>query len=42
MYELFVSLLDSLYWDGYTEQLAQSNHELFNYEYSNFLNTYSK
>lgn len=42
MYEVFISLLDSLYWDGYTEGLAKSNPELFNYELNNFLNTYSK
>jgi hypothetical protein len=41
MYELFIMLTDQLFWDGYTEQLAKEQPEIFNYQYNEFLNTYN-
>lgn len=29
--------MDGIYWDGYAQQLAKDNPELFNYEYNEFL-----
>ena len=40
MYDVFISLLDSLYWEGYAENLSKENPELFNYELNEFLNNY--
>lgn len=42
MYEVFIQLLDSLYWEGYAEQLATENPALFNYELDYFLDNYSR
>ena len=40
MYELFIALTDQLFWDGYAEQLAKENPEVFDFELNEFLNTY--
>lgn len=39
--EVFIDLMDSLFWEGYTKQLSGDNPELFNYEYKEFLTNYS-
>jgi len=41
MYELFVELTDQLFYEGYAEQLAQSDPKKFQIEFNDFLNTYS-
>jgi len=41
MYELFIELLDQLFWPGYAEQLAIDNPEAFQIELAEFMNTYS-
>lgn len=41
MIEIFIELLDQLFWEGYAEQLAKENPQAFNMEYNDFLNTYS-
>lgn len=40
MYDLFISLMDSLNYEGYAEQLAKENPALFQYEFNEFLNAY--
>ena len=42
MYELFIELLNQIFWEGYAEQLAQDNPEEFQFEYNEFLNTYNQ
>ena len=41
MIEIFIELLDQIFWEGYAEQLAKENPQAFNMEYNDFLNTYS-
>jgi len=41
MYELFIELLDQLFWEGYAEQLAQNNPAVFQMELSEFINNYN-
>jgi len=41
MYELFIELTDQLFYEGYAEQLAQSDPQKFQTEFNDFLNTYS-
>jgi hypothetical protein len=41
MYELFIELTDQLFYEGYAEQLAQENPEMFQIEFNEFLNNYS-
>lgn len=41
MYDAFIDCLNSLYWDGYAEQLAQDNPTLFTAEMNNFFNNFS-
>jgi hypothetical protein len=40
MYELFITMLDQLFYEGYAEQLAHDNPTAFNFEYQDFLNNY--
>ena len=40
MYEIFLELMDQIFWAGYTEQLAEENPTAFNFEFDNFLNSY--
>jgi len=40
MIEIFIELLDQIFWEGYGEQLAKENPQAFNIEYNDFLNTY--
>ena len=41
MYELFIELLDQLFWEGYAEQLAQENPAAFNMELAEFIDNYN-
>ena len=41
MYELFIELTDQLFYEGYAEQLVQTDPQAFNIEFNDFLNTYS-
>lgn len=41
MYELFIELTDQIFWEGYAENLANENPQAFNFEFNQFLNTYS-
>ena len=41
MYELFIELLNQIFWEGYAEQLAKDNPAEFQFEYNEFLNTYN-
>lgn len=40
MLEAFVDLMDNLFWDGYADQLAKENPELYAFEYNEFVNTH--
>ncbi len=40
MYELFIELLNQVFWEGYAEQLAQDNPAAFQLEYTEFLDAY--
>lgn len=40
MYELFIELMNQIFWEGYAEQLADENPQAYNFEFDNFLNTY--
>lgn len=42
MYELFIELLNQIFWEGYAEQLAQTNPAAFQMEYAEFLNSYNQ
>ena len=39
--EIFISITDGLFWEGYTQQLSKDNPERFTYEYQEFLNAYA-
>lgn len=41
MYELFIELLDQLFWPGYAEQLAIDNPAAFQMELAEFINNYN-
>jgi hypothetical protein len=41
MIDAFIGLLDGLYWEGYTEQLAKDDPASFNHEYNEFLTFYA-
>lgn len=41
MYELFIEMLDQLFWDGYAEQLAKDNPAVFQMELAEFMNLYN-
>ena len=38
--ELFIQLMDQIYWVGYAIQLAQDDPEKYTWEFNEFLNTY--
>ena len=40
MLDAFIDLMDGIFWEGYTQQLAKDNPALFNYEYQEFLNAH--
>ena len=37
----FTSFLDALYWEGYTEEIASGNPDLYNFELNDFLHNYT-
>ena len=39
--EAFIIHLDGIFWNGYAEQLANDNPELYNFEYDQFFNYYA-
>ena len=41
MYEAFIDFLNSLYWEGYAEDLQLTAPTLFDFEYSEFLKRYT-
>jgi hypothetical protein len=41
MYELFIELLDQLFWEGYAQQLAEENPAVFQMELAEFMNNYN-
>lgn len=40
MFDAFINHLDSIFWDGYAEQLANDNPQLYNFEYDQFFTNY--
>ena len=40
MITLFIELTNQIFWDGYAEQLAKNNPEVFNRELREFENLY--
>ena len=40
MYEVFIEQLNAIYFDGYAENLADTNPEAFNFEMNQFFNNY--
>jgi hypothetical protein len=41
MLEIFIELIDQIFWDGYAQQLATENPAVFQLEFNEFLNTYN-
>ena len=41
MMQSFVDYLDSLYWEGYAENLANENPEAFTFELNQFQDNYN-
>jgi hypothetical protein len=37
MIDVFIEILDGLFWEGYAQQLANENPKAFNHEYTEFL-----
>jgi hypothetical protein len=42
MLELFIELTDQIFWEGYAQQLAAESPALFQLEFKDFLDNYSK
>ena len=40
MYELFIELLNQIFWEGYAEQLAQESPADFQFQFNEFANAY--
>lgn len=40
MYDAFIDFLNSIYWEGYAEELHESAPSVFEFEYSQFLKAY--
>ena len=40
MLELFIELTNQIYWQGYAQELAKDNPEVFQFELNDFLNNY--
>ena len=40
MIDAFIDFVDSIYWAGYAEQLAESNPEKYTFELNQFLDLY--
>jgi hypothetical protein len=41
MYELFIELMNQIFWEGYAEQLAQDNPAVFQQNLNDFMNNYT-
>ena len=41
MIELFIEYLDSIYWEGYAQQLASDNPQAYTFELNQFLDNYN-
>jgi hypothetical protein len=41
MLELFIEMVDTIFYDGYAEQLSKENPARFNFELEEFMNAYS-
>lgn len=41
MYELFIELTDQIFWEGYAEQMAIENPEVFQFDFNEFLNAFN-
>ena len=41
MYELFIEMLNQLFWEGYAEELAKDNPAAFQLEFNEFVNAHS-
>ena len=41
MYELFIELLNQIFWEGYAEQLAQDSPADFQFQFNEFANAYN-
>ena len=39
--ELFIEIMDGLFWEGYAEQLSKENPKAFKSELNQFLNNYA-
>lgn len=39
--EIFVQHLESIYWEGFAQQLAAENPEAYTFEYQQFLQNYN-
>lgn len=39
--EVFINLMDVLYWEGYAKQLSAENPAKFRFEFEEFLNNYN-
>jgi hypothetical protein len=42
MVELFIELIDQIFWKGYAKQLATENPALFQLELAEFMNCYNQ
>ena len=40
MIDLFIEITDSIFYTGYTEQMASENPEWFSFEYNQFVENY--
>jgi hypothetical protein len=41
MLELFIELTNQIFWEGYAQQLATENPEVFQMELNEFMNDYN-
>ncbi len=41
MYEIFIELMNQIFWEGYAEQLAKDNPAEFQFELNEFMNAYN-
>ena len=41
MYELFIELMNQIFWEGYAEQMAKENPADFQFQYNEFLTAYN-
>lgn len=41
MFEAFIDFIDSLYWDGYAERLAEENPQAYTFELNQFFENHN-